>query len=404
MNKKAKIAVTLLIGLNMLLIQPWLYQAGGEQTASLSKEKERLREIEKDVKEKKRIIEKQGKKERSMLRQLTRIDQKLDGRNRELRIYESNLSRNQKQMENVKEQMYELENEIGESLDQLKGRLRAIYKSGGMGLVRVIFSARSINELFQSMALMHYVARSDAEILKQLRDKQADYLKKKEELNEYQSKVNLYKKRALREKDVLEEEKKKRRRLLASVKQDKDKQVSLLKDLEIRSKELHKIIENWSTRSHSSGEFGKMKGSLIWPVQGSVLIPFGLRFDKGLNRKIVNNGIHIKATMGSDILSVASGRVIYAGWFWGYGKLIIIDHGSGYDTVYAHASELFVREGENIEAGGRIAAVGETDSMLGPELYFEIRFKGRPLDPVLWLDRNRDKNRIGKKKGLPKGR
>jgi len=254
------------------------------------------------------------------------------------------------------------------------------------------------------MALMRFVARSDAEILKQLRDKQTVYLKKKEALNEYQSKVNLYKKRALQEKDLLEREKRERRRLLASVKQDKDKQASLLKDLERRSKELHKIIENWATRSYSSGEFGKMKGVLIWPVKGNLLVPFGLRYDKGLNRKIVNNGIHIRATLGSDILSVASGRVIYAGWFWGYGKLIIIDHGSGYNTIYAHASELFVREGERIEGGGRIAAVGDTDSMLGSELYFEIRFKGRPLDPALWLDRNKDKNRLGKKKGLPKGR
>ena len=82
-----------------------------------------------------------------------------------------------------------------------------------------------------------------------------------------------------------------------------------------------------------------------------------------------------------------SGKILYAGWFLGYGKLVIIDHGKGYNTIYAHASEIFVREGQLVKAGDRIAAVGDTDSIRGTELYFEMRYKGRTHNTILWLDR-----------------
>jgi septal ring factor EnvC (AmiA/AmiB activator) len=79
--------------------------------------------------------------------------------------------------------------------------------------------------------------------------------------------------------------------------------------------------------------------------------------------------------------------VIYRGWLRGYGNLIILDHGAGYYTLYAHASELLVGEGEWVTAGQSIARVGETGSLTGPRLYFEVRYQGRPEDPEQWLKR-----------------
>jgi len=87
------------------------------------------------------------------------------------------------------------------------------------------------------------------------------------------------------------------------------------------------------------------------------------------------------------IRAVYGGTVLYRGWLKGYGNLIILDHGTGYYTLYAHASELLVAEGDRVKAGQGIARVGETGSLAGPRLYFEIRYQGRPEDPEQWLRR-----------------
>ncbi|MGA1841220.1 MAG: murein hydrolase activator EnvC family protein [bacterium] len=399
--KKRKIPIILFLSIAVFSLYSGRDVASGEKKPSLSGEKEKLKSLDKKAKKSKELILRQEEKERSIMKELNKIDRSLDKREKELAIYESNLAQNQKKKERTKLEIRELEKEIERSLDHLKGRLRAIYKSGGMGMIRVIFSSRSISDLLQSMAMMRYIARQDTGILDALREKSNVCRKKSEELEQYERRIKLYKERAIKEKESLEKQKKERRALLDSVRKDKTRQVALLKDLEKRSEALRKRIENWASGSASSGDFPKMKGSLIWPVMGKVLIPFGLQHDSGLDRKILNNGIDIRASFGSDILSVGSGKVLYAGWFLGYGKLVIIDHGKGYSSIYAHASEIFVREGQSVKAGDRIAAVGDTDSIRGPELYFEIRYKGRPQDPFLWLGERQQKTKVVKEKGLP---
>jgi septal ring factor EnvC (AmiA/AmiB activator) len=403
MNLHWKTWIILLTGMSISFTGPGLYVARCEKPSSQLKQKEKLKDLEKEVAKKKKNIRKYEAREYSIIKKINEIDRYLDQKNKELAIYESNLAQNQKQKAKANAEILKLEKEINQNLDRLKGRLRVIYKSGGIGLVKVIFSSHSISQLLQSITLMRYVVQSDAEILEIFRQKYNSYQEKIKELEEYNSRVNLYKKRALQVKDTLVRQKKEKKSLLDSVKKDKSRQASLLKDLEKQSEALHRIIENGIRGTINCDDFVKMKGHLIWPVQGSVLVPFGLQYDSSLNRKVLNNGIDIKASFGSDIVSVAPGKVIYAGWFLGYGKMVIIDHGNGYNTIYAHASNIFVREGQSIKTGEKIAAVGDTDSFRGPELYFEVRHRGRPYNPLSWLGRRYDKMSI-RKEGLPNNR
>ena len=97
------------------------------------------------------------------------------------------------------------------------------------------------------------------------------------------------------------------------------------------------------------------------------------------------SGIDIRAEHGEPIRAVSAGRVVYAGWLRSYGNMIILDHGGSYHTVYAHAEELFKGKGDAVEAGEVIATVGESGSMAGPLLYFEVRYHGKPLNPLKWI-------------------
>ncbi|MGA1845173.1 MAG: murein hydrolase activator EnvC family protein [bacterium] len=370
-----------------LMLWPCARVSRGEEPSSLRTQKSKLKGLEEDAKKTKTAVKEQRKRESSIMEQLDAIDKELEKKRRELAIYESNLVHNRKKKREIEEQLLEIEKGVAEKLDYLKGRLRAIYKSGGIGLMKVIFSADSVDQLIQSMTLMRYIAQSDAKGVAELRRQRELYCARTQELEEYASRVNSYKEQASRKKGMLERQQRERNALLESVRRNKKRQIALLNGLERQSEEIRRLIERWGTGKAADGDFTAFKGQLIWPVEGKVLVPFGLHHDPRLDRKILNNGIDIGAPLGSDILSVGAGKIAYAGWFLGYGKLIIIDHGNGYTTIYAHTLEIAVQEGQRIKGGERIGSVGDTHSIRGAELYFEIRHNGQPCDPLVWLSR-----------------
>jgi septal ring factor EnvC (AmiA/AmiB activator) len=103
------------------------------------------------------------------------------------------------------------------------------------------------------------------------------------------------------------------------------------------------------------------------------------------NTMTVQNGVDISAAQGAPVRAVAPGRVVHAGWFKGYGNIVIVDHGDGYHTLVAHLATMQTAMGEEVDADSILGTVGDTGSLKGPYLYFEIREKGRPIDPKLWL-------------------
>src|SRR5262249_16078398 len=130
---------------------------------------------------------------------------------------------------------------------------------------------------------------------------------------------------------------------------------------------------------------GREKGKLPWPAVGPVVAAFGREVHPRFGTEIVRRGIEIEAPEGAPVHAVYPGSVLYRGWLKGYGNLVILDHGQGYYTLYAHAAEVLADEGERVKPGQTIARVGETGSAEGPRVYFEVRYQGRAEDPQLWL-------------------
>ncbi len=122
-------------------------------------------------------------------------------------------------------------------------------------------------------------------------------------------------------------------------------------------------------------------GSFSWPASGPITSPFGMRDDPNGRGFRMHTGIDIGAPMGATITAAAGGRVIYAGWEGGYGNTIIIDHGGDTSTLYGHCSQIFVADGQDVQRGQAIGAVGATGDATGPHLHFEIRINGVPVDP-----------------------
>ena len=135
-----------------------------------------------------------------------------------------------------------------------------------------------------------------------------------------------------------------------------------------------------------SFDFASKKGQLSWPIQ-MLSDPFSENKAGEGEIKILsrNNGIVIQAPEGQEIYSIYEGKVLYADWCIGYGKLLIVDHGEGYCSVYAHISELLIDSQDMVKEGQLIGRVGDTGAVKEPQLYFELRFHGKPFEPVAWL-------------------
>jgi septal ring factor EnvC (AmiA/AmiB activator) len=131
--------------------------------------------------------------------------------------------------------------------------------------------------------------------------------------------------------------------------------------------------------------FEQLRGKLPHPVAGTVEVGFGRVVNPRFNTVTVQKGLDIRASAGADVRAVAPGRVAHAGWFKGYGNLVIVDHGDGYHTLVAHLASMSTAMGEEVQPGSLLGTVGETGSLKGPYLYFEIRERGRPVDPRVWL-------------------
>jgi len=181
-----------------------------------------------------------------------------------------------------------------------------------------------------------------------------------------------------------------RKKLLEKLRKDREFAAASIERLEQDALEVSSIIEDLEKRQIAeppqaeTQEFMALKGQLIWPLKGELIRGFGAKKDK---RGIVisSPGIDLKTPLGTDVVAVADGKVIYVSWLRGYGQFVILDHFESYYTLYANLSDIFVEAGDNVFVGEIIGQAGDSGSLEGPKLHFEVRHKKTQLDPLEWL-------------------
>ena len=281
---------------------------------------------------------------------------------------------------------------IAEQEQHVAGRLVALYKLNWLGSLNVMASADSINGMVQRKAALERILSLDNRQREQLLQ---DYERwsflqidlensRKAELDleaRYEDRIR-----------ALDRERAVRAALLNDVRSQKRLEKAAISALKTAADELDTIISSFTTRATGRseppppGSIGTLKGLLDAPVKGKIVNFFGPFKNTRYDVMNFRSGIEIQTERGEPIAAVFSGKILYADWFKGYGNMIIIDHGENYYTVYAHIEEAFKSTGDDVEAGEVIATVGDTGSITGPKLYFEVRHHGKPLDPLQWLE------------------
>ncbi len=300
-----------------------------------------------------------------------------------------------------------IESEISEasnSSDELRAQIRtnekyvarrlvALYKMNWLGRFHILASAESMHEFIQRKAALERLLAYDEKVRRDLITDQTELKKVLSRMEGLKDQKSIRVQALNKKTRLMSQERSTRAKLLVDIRSQKALELAAIDALTQAANELDLKINSLNTRINSPAPdknvsqlpFSDHKGLLIRPVNGKITSLYGPYKNPEYNITNFRSGIDIKADNGEPVRSVFKGTVLYSSWFKTYGNMIIIDHGKNFYTVYAHLEEAFKAKGDDVETGEVIATVGDTGSMTGAKLYFEVRHHGKPINPLPWL-------------------
>jgi len=363
--------------------------------SGVAQSKEELGGLKKKIQEEKQRVKAIHKKESSVISQLNKMDRNLSKKEKELKVLNRKLEGVVQKVRKTNEELQLVTQSVEAQEAFLEKRLVALYKFGETGMPQIFFSSNSYAEFLNSRRYLASILGQDRELVEDFRKRQTVLGSYREQLKEDERELQALKEKAEQKQAEIRKDRLQKSRLLDSVRGEKRIHLAAIKELETASAQLQTLLNRLEReiREKAKAEvfipagkgFGTFRGKLAFPVEGRILSIFGKNENPKFNTFTVQKGIEIEAAIGAEIRAVYDGRVLYSDWFKGYGKILIIDHGEGYYTLSGHASALLKNVGEEVRGGEGVALVGDTGSLKGPCLYFEIRQRGKPLDPLEWL-------------------
>jgi len=367
-----KISIYAVVLISALL----LHASFGED---VSDEQKKLLSIQSELAEQKQKLKITRVEEQRALSSLYVIKSNLLRAKKSLDEAKGKVSYNQNKIIELKEELAAAESKIKEENKYLKLRIREVYKSGSGGLLDILFSSRSMADFINRTYYFGCLIKRDVELIGNIRQ-QVETIKRarvqlessNREIRDTLNVISIQKSEIAR----AGAEKEQAYQFLKSRRQEYEKSV---RQLEASSLEFEKFIRRrGKSTAVSSGRFN-------WPIKGRITCNFGFRRHPIWGGRSLHTGVDIAAPYGKPIACADSGEVIYSGWWDGYGKAVVIDHGRGYTTIYGHMSRIYTEEGQKVEKGQAIGLVGSTGFSTGPHLHFEIRYNGKPIDPLPYL-------------------
>ncbi len=324
----------------------------------------------------------------------------------DLDVLSAQVAQSQKRLAWNHVQLDAAEATLGRHTNALRNRLVDAYERGDLGYLNVLLSSTSFNEFVERWDDIRFLVAQTERTVRERRDAEHRVAAVRRRLQADQVRLDDAVARAQQARMQLAALADQRRTLLGAAEAQRRSvagQVAQLEDLSASEESaLEGLIQERQreeeARRRAAEEAARRAallsgqtlppenpgapGAFSWPVSGPITSPFGLRsnpFGPGLE---MHPGIDIGAPQGATIAAAAGGHVIFAGWYGGYGNAIIIDHGGSTSTLYGHCSQIFVSEGQDVQRGQAIGAVGMTGRATGPHLHFEVRVNGVPVDPT----------------------
>jgi septal ring factor EnvC (AmiA/AmiB activator) len=267
----------------------------------------------------------------------------------------------------------------------LAQRLVALYKFEASGGIARLASAGSAELGARRRYGLARVLEQDRALFARLRAAREASDQARERAAALVAEVSQTRREAALREDRLRRRAIERRNLAALLRSRAARETRTAEELRAAARRLEGAIERMPRAPQSFAGAGLERGRVRRPLAGRIRSGFGRQVDPEFGTQTLRNGVEIEAPAGTPVQAVAAGRVLFAGWFRGYGQMVILDHGRDDLTVLGYLERLSVEKGDMVRAGQEIGTVGETGSLSGAGLYFEIRAGGKPVDPQAWL-------------------
>ncbi|MCI7675370.1 MAG: peptidoglycan DD-metalloendopeptidase family protein [Phascolarctobacterium sp.] len=263
-------------------------------------------------------------------------------------------------------------------------RLRQIYINGQINYLDVLLGAKDFGDFSSRMYLLQKIISSDIEMLTQLQKAEAEVKSRQEQLDAEMKEIKSTQAELEAKRARANRLKEQRSYMLYKAQEEERQSQSEYERLLAISENITAMLRNMESGGGSSSGSGGT-GRFIWPCRGEITSYFGWRTHPIFGTTKYHSGMDIAVDYGTPILAADSGTVIYSGWLGGYGYAVMIDHGSGLVTLYAHNQSLNVYEGQYVTKGTCIAYAGSTGYSTGPHCHFEVRLHGEVTEPLNYL-------------------
>lgn len=378
MRKKKGIVLLLII----LILSLTIVQAFGETVEDLRKQQQNInKQIDKTKQEIKNI---QGKT-KDVSKQIEELDLAMDKAATELDKVENQLEDLNLKIDKTLEELKDAEQKVSEQEDSFNQRIRVMYMNGNIGTLEVLLASKDVEDFLSRKDMLQYIAEYDKDLIKFMKEQRDIIEDKKIELEAQRASVEVTKSKIEARKKDLEAATREKENLMSRLQKD-------IKAFEAEYDKLNEYAKQIESKivklQRNTGPYSG--GKMDWPVPGHSRISsyYGYRIHPIFKTKKLHTGIDIPAPTGTAIKAAAAGTVIYADWLGGYGKCIMVDHGGGIVTLYAHNSSLTAKVGQTVSRGETIAKAGSTGNSTGPHLHFEVRKNGAYVDPLPWVKGN----------------
>lgn len=338
-----------------------------------------------------------AKKEIHKLKLLEKLEtNKLYKNQQKLEYAQHSLQKNQKEYKNTQSEVEALEKKLDVLLVEYKrhqaytsNRLVQIFKHKRNKYIDFLFSSDDINDFLDRLYFENIIISYDKQKLHESKKCAKDIIALKNRIEMQKKNLEVAISNINREQVTIQDAISKNEKLIEKLKTDRATWEKSERELARQSRAISHMINDTIKKEEKISGTVVTTGGFIRPVPGRITSPFGTRMHPIFKRKIFHSGVDIGAPYGTSIKASNSGRVIFVGWYSGYGKVVIIDHGKingiPTTTLYAHMSVTKVSKGAHVAKGTIVGKVGTTGYSTGPHLHFEVRQKGNPVNPLKFI-------------------
>jgi septal ring factor EnvC (AmiA/AmiB activator) len=402
----------------MAMLRPWLLamllawssSAGlpalvAQDSLDATNSEARLRSIREEINKNRAEAAELSKKEQGVIENLSEIERDIDLTQDYISELDRQIRSRSGEIDDLNAELARLEEELVVKRKILERRLRNIYKFGRYGSFQMLLMADSFASILGRYKLLSLIARQDDRLFQRVKILKHEIEQHRRALQDVRVVMEQKRTERIDQMGMLQSGEEERARVLRSIKGEKSKRIAAAKELEQESERIRNLLASLEKARREEEERAKLAaaaagrpapvaakstltsayGNLPWPVEGEIIEGFGKSVHPVYGTTVINNGVDIRAPRGTSIKVVEAGTIQYVDWYGAYGKTVIVDHRGGHYSIYSHLEDVRVKQGQKVARSAVIGTVGDTGSLDGPKLHFEIRKGGKAVDPITWL-------------------